>query len=142
MGYLTLALGAFLSLLGLYSYFSTGMEHLTALIPTGFGVVFLLLGWLSQNPKLRMHIMHGSAALSLIGLVMTGPSALSATGQYFAGAEVYRPDAAFAKFLMAAACLAYLVVCIQSFVEARREREAQQEREANEKKSKSRSRMR
>jgi membrane-bound ClpP family serine protease len=143
MGILTIALGAFLSLLGLYAFLSTGSSHPTALIPSGFGVVFLLLGLLARRDKWRMHSMHSAAALSLIGVVMTAPSALKGVGEYLTGAEVVRPMAAFSQFLMALSCGAYLVFSVQSFVEARKERQARQEREereAREHKSKFRSR--
>jgi hypothetical protein len=140
IGYLTIALGAFLSLLGLYAFVNTGSTHPTALIPTGFGVVFLLLALLARKEKLRMHSLHAAAALSLVGVVLTAPNALKGVGEYFTGAEVIRPMAAFSQFMMALACGAYLVFCVQSFVEARKERQQREEREAREKKNRPRAR--
>ena len=146
MGLVTLVLGGFLTLLGPYffltTYWDSGEWHPTALIPAGFGVVFLLLGWLSQNQKRRMHVMHGAALLGLVGVAVTGPDALTGMGNYFAGAEVFRPAAVLEKFLMATACLAYLIFCVNSFIEARKERLEQQERDEREAKEKARFRRR
>ena len=42
-------IGILLAILGIYGFFGSHMEHPTALIPTGFGVVLIILGALAQR---------------------------------------------------------------------------------------------
>jgi hypothetical protein len=129
MRIVTLLFGLFLVALGVVGYVATGSEHLTALIPAGFGLVFLLLGELSRRDNLRMHVMHAAALLSLIGFAATA-NGLLGLGQILAGSEVDRPAAAISKSVMAVSCLAYLALCIRSFVEGRRRRRARETAES------------
>jgi hypothetical protein len=116
--------GTALTLLGLIGYFATGMVSWTALIPALFGVPLLVLGALALKPALRKHAMHGAAALGLLGLLgsaMGVPKAVT----LLAGGTVARPAAAVSKAIMAVLCLAFLALCVKSFVDARRNRPQQ-----------------
>jgi hypothetical protein len=67
--------------------------------------------------------MHLAAALALVGMLGSArgvPGVLS----LLSGGEVARPAAAVVQALMAALCLAFLVLAIRSFVAARRARTA------------------
>jgi hypothetical protein len=46
---LTLSLGILLIILGAASYLGTGQESVTALIPSFFGILFVLFGWLGKK---------------------------------------------------------------------------------------------
>ena len=48
--------------LTLGTYLATETTSKTPLIPAGFGIVFLLLGLLAFNDKLRKHVMHAASA--------------------------------------------------------------------------------
>jgi len=124
MGLITTALGAFLCLVGLFCYLASRMMYPMALLPTGFGVLFLLLGLLARVEKLRMHAMHAAALFSLIGLLVTAGGGLAGVGQYLFGAMVIRPMVALSQLLTALSCGVFLVICVQSFIEARSERQA------------------
>jgi hypothetical protein len=121
MGVVTIVLGVLLSVLGVVGFVVTGSEHYTALIPSGFGVVFVILGALARQEWLRMHVMHAAAVLGLIGFVATARG-LIGLAHLLAGGEVERPAAAVSQSLMALACLAYVGLCVRSFIEARRRR--------------------
>ena len=49
----TIVLGIILIILGLVSFLGTGMQSVTALIPTFFGLVFLVLGIIALKEAAR-----------------------------------------------------------------------------------------
>src|SRR5581483_5545254 len=55
--------------LGVGTYLATETSSKTPLIPAGFGVVFLLLGLLAFNDKMRKHAMHAASALGLVAFL-------------------------------------------------------------------------
>ena len=60
--------------LGLAGFYGTGATHYTALIPAGFGALFLVLGLLALKASLRKHAMHVAAMLGLLGCAFTLPA--------------------------------------------------------------------
>ena len=46
-----------LIILGIGGYVSTGMVHITSLIPTFFGIVVLILGILAKKENIRKHVL-------------------------------------------------------------------------------------
>tara|TARA_R110000868_G_scaffold410693_6_gene699885 strand:- start:7105 stop:7479 length:375 start_codon:yes stop_codon:yes gene_type:complete len=115
---LTLSLGILLSILGLASYFGTGQESITALIPTFFGVVFIVLSLLARKESLRKHMMHGAAGLALLGALGSArgiPGFITIIG----GETVERPLAIYAQVAMFLMCIVFIFKAIQSFRAAR-----------------------
>ena len=125
MAKVTLIIGALLCILGFVAYWMGGQTGTaerspTALIPSGFGVVLLLLGFGALvKPLARKHFMHATAAVALLG-------ALGGLGMFFA--RVGNPEAStLAKgsmLTMGLLSLLLLVLCVRSFIAARRAREA------------------
>lgn len=105
-------------LLGVGAYVASGMEHKTALIPAVLGVLLAGAGALSLK-----HLKHGGHAAALIGLIgFLGTSkSLWKIGQLYTGA-LERPTAVMVQATFAILCFAFLVLCVQSFIEARRAR--------------------
>ena len=124
MATLTLWLGIVLSALGIIGYVGSGGESITALIPTFFGVVFIVLGILARKEQLRKHMMHAAAVLAIVGFAgsVRGVSSFAAM---LSGGEVARPFAAVMQTIMALLTLAFVLLAIKSFVDARRQRNAQ-----------------
>ncbi len=115
MAFRTDFLGILLILLGVISYFASGMVSVTALIPAFFGIVFVLLAWLaSRKPDWRKHVMHGSALLALIGII----GSIGGLFELFGGGEP--SSAAIAKAIMALLLIIYLIMAIKSFIDARK----------------------
>src|SRR4051812_42352047 len=110
---MTMVFAGLLIVLGLAGYIGTGREHPTALIPTWFGIVFLLLGLAATNAKARKHAMHGAAALALIGFFGTIDGIIK-TARMLTGAEIERPSAAVAKAIMSLLCLGFVGLCVRS----------------------------
>jgi hypothetical protein len=120
----TIGLAVALIVLGIVGFVATGSEHYTALIPAAFGVVFAVLGVVAMNPPARKHAMHAAAALALLGFFGTIDGVVK-TVKLMTGGEVARPPAAVAKAVMSVLCLLFVVLCVRSFVTARRAREAE-----------------
>lgn len=120
----TILLGAALVVLGLIAYFVTGRVHVTALIPSFFGLIFLALGGVGQaNEAARKHVMHAAAALALLGLFGTVGALRFAVYMISVGPNhVDNPPAIMARSIMAIGCAVYLYAAIRSFREARRKR--------------------
>jgi len=124
MASLTLWLGILLSALGIIGYAGSGAESITALIPTFFGVVFIGLGLLARKETLRKHMMHAAAVLAILGFAGS-VSGISSFISMLGGSEIARPFAAVMKSIMAILTLAFVLLAVKSFVDARRLRSAQ-----------------
>ena len=117
---LTLSLGILLIILGAASYLGTGQESVTALIPSFFGILFVLFGWLGKKESLRKHMMHAAAGLALLGIFGTIgaiPGLIEALG----GGEIERPLATYARSAMFLMCVGFLIRAVQSFIAARKQ---------------------
>jgi hypothetical protein len=121
---MTIVFGVLLILLGVGGYFGTGRVSLTALIPAIPGVLFILLGLVARNARLRMHAMHAAAALALIGVVMMIPKGLVPLARWAAGTPPEKPAPVLSRSIMAGLMLVFLVLCVRSFINARRARTA------------------
>jgi hypothetical protein len=124
MAKVTLIFAALLIALGLGSYFGTGSQHPTALIPTWFGLALGLFGMLAMSPdagrrKLYMHI---NVTIGLLGFLGAAGRAIMSYGR--ARSEGLEPDkiALGAQAVMAILLLIYVLMCVRSFIEARRAR--------------------
>jgi hypothetical protein len=123
MPQLTIVFGLLLILFGAASFYFTGMQHVTSLIPAFFGVAFALCGWLACTEKWLKHAMHAAALLGLLGLAGTA-KALMKLPALLSGQEVERPLAVGLQSTMAVLCLIYVGLCIWSFVIVRRQRQS------------------
>lgn len=95
---------------------------LTALIPAALGLILTVLGFLAKSKEnLRKHLMHGAALVGLLGFLATVSSALKLPALFNGTAE--RPLAIVSQFLTAIICLVFVLLCVKSFIDARRSRE-------------------
>ena len=124
MAKVSIVFAVLLIALGLGSYFGTGSQHPTALIPTWFGLALGLFGLLAMSPdagrrKLYMHI---NVTIGLLGFLGAAGRALTSYGH--ARSEGIEPDriALGAQLAMAGLLLIYVLMCVRSFIEARRAR--------------------
>lgn len=118
MPQITLVLGIALVLLGVAFYIATGMVSVTALIPAIFGIVFAICGLLVMaKPTWRKHVMHLAVLVALLGAVAVGMRLVGlVTGEATFNA------AAAEQLIMLVLCVAYIVLGVKSFIDARRSR--------------------
>jgi len=123
MAKLTILFGALLIILGLVGFLATGHTHPTALIPAGFGLLLAIFGLLADTPdtKRRMLFMHIAVTLGLLGFLATVMGLIQwfqlMSGKYFAF-----PSAVQSKAAMCLLCLIFVILCVRSFIAARRAR--------------------
>lgn len=115
----TIVLGIILIILGLVSFLGTGMQSVTALIPTFFGLLILALGFLARKESARKMAMHIAIVLGLLGLIGTFPGLIKLF-PLLTGAEVARPAAVISQTIMALLLIYYLVTGIKTFIDARK----------------------
>lgn len=113
--------GLALIVLGVGGYLVTGMQSPTALIPALFGILLGWMGALARKPEKRKLAMHIAAGLGVIGFLATA-RALPKIGALLAGDPVARPAAVVSQAIMSVLMLVFVVLCVRSFINARRNR--------------------
>ncbi len=122
---ITMVFGFLLCLLSVIILAITGkVGSISIFIPCFVGVPLILLGFLAnQMPSKRMHIMHAAVTFGLLG-------ALAALGRGIPKAlEVVRGEevdwlAVSTVWAMILICVTYVLVCVESFISARKARKA------------------
>lgn len=117
-------IGVLMILLGLVGYFGTGTSSFTALIPAAFGLLFVILGGAARNEGARKHAMHAAAALSLVGFLATAGSFAALPNALSGGPTLRGPEAVYSQAAFALLSGLLLVLCVRSFISARRARKA------------------
>lgn len=118
----TMTIGVLLCGLGFVTYWFWAQlggdkQSPTALIPAGWGVILLLLGFGSiVKLAMRKHFMHAAVALTLLGVLASLPMGLM--GLIRKGAAL----GPVAQLVMAGLCGAHLLLGVRSFIAARRAR--------------------
>lgn len=119
----TVIFGAVLIVLGLAGFLLTGSKFPTSLIPVGFGILLAIFGRMAESPepKRRMLFMHIAVTVGLLGFLGTATS-LFYIFQLWGGKTFPYPAAVEEKAAMAALCLIFVLLCVRSFIAARRSR--------------------
>ena len=126
MARITIGLGLVLIALGLGGYFGTGRESLTALIPVLLGLLLALLGVLALKEHMRRHAMHVAGVIALLGVAGT-VRGLMKLPVLLTGGELERPAAVGVQAAMAIVCFVFVLLCVWSFIKARRASAAQRD---------------
>jgi len=106
------AIGTLLVIQGIGFFIGTDSRSVTALIPAFVGLPILLMGLLAFKESARMHAMHVAAALGVLGL-------LAAIGR-IATAGLSLSAAGISLIIMVLLTGSFVLVCVKSFVDARR----------------------
>ena len=122
MARITLIFAVLLVALGLIGYVGTGSQHMTALIPTWFGVALALFGLLAMSPieARRKLFMHINVTIGLLGFL--GGASEAVRGYLHAKSAGVAVDeiALASKLTMTVLLLIYVILCVRSFIAARR----------------------
>jgi hypothetical protein len=122
MAKLSMGFGAILILLGVWGYLATGSIYPTALIPTWFGLALAVCGVLARaaDTKRRMLWMHTAAGLGLLGFLGGSIRAIVVLVSAHGALTVTEAVAVWDQMMMALLCLAFLLLCVRSFIAVRR----------------------
>ena len=97
----------------------------TWLIPTGVGLPLIILGILAaRSAASRKHYMHAAVTLGLLGGLLALFQGTSQLLKLVRGEEV-KSLAAGMVWTMTVLCFAFVGMCVQSFISARKAREIQ-----------------
>jgi hypothetical protein len=118
----TLIFAVLLVLLGLAGYFGTGSLHPTALIPTWFGLALGVFGYLAMSPSesRRKLFMHVNVTIGLLGFLGSAGRAVVAYLHAKSAGSEPNEIALASQITMAGLLLIYVVLCVRSFIAARR----------------------
>ncbi|MET0753775.1 MAG: hypothetical protein ABWZ66_10400 [Pyrinomonadaceae bacterium] len=114
----SIACGALLILVGIIGYvygMTNNAASVTALIPAFFGIVLVMLGILAMLiENIRKHLMHAAVIIGLIGFIVPFGRLLSKISSITLSAAV------ISQIAMALICLVFVILCVKSFIDARR----------------------
>jgi hypothetical protein len=114
----TIVFGVLLILVGVVAYTLSEVHAQTALIPAYVGIVLALLGAIALSARARKHAMHVAVIVGLLGF-------LAAAGRLVGGLAAGRTPTRLAGTslgLMALLTGIFVVLCVRSFIAARRNR--------------------
>lgn len=99
---------------------------ITALIPAFAGILFVILGGIGvARPSANKHVMHAAAALALLAFFGTVSGVIKLI-RYLTDSlppdSPIRPSAWVAQSIMALLMLVFVILCVRSFIAARRDR--------------------
>ncbi len=123
MAKVTVLFGVLLIILGVVSFIGTGSKFPTSLIPVAFGILLTTFGGMAETPvsKRRMLFMHIAVTVGLLGFLATATSLVQVV-QLFKGKLFPYPAAIEEKAAMSLLMLIYVLLCVRSFITARRSR--------------------
>jgi len=124
MAKLTIWFGVALVAISLGFWFAMGRAESAALHPAGVGVILLICGLLAntENAKQRMIWMHIAVTVGLIGFLITGVRAVIELARGLA--SIVNLAGFYERAVVAVVCGLFVVLCVRSFIAARRARTA------------------
>lgn len=121
MAKVTLLFALLMAALGLVGYLGSGHQHPTALIPFWWGLALGIFGIMAISPKesRRKLFMHINVTIGLLGFIGGLVEGIRGYGKPTPG--VYLVSAETSKLCMAGLMLIYVLLCVRSFINARRQ---------------------
>lgn len=122
MAKVTIVFGVLLVAVGVAGFVGTGSQHSTALIPVWFGLPLGICGFLAISPSegRRKLFMHINVTIGLLAFLGAAGSAIGRSMHARSLGHAPDPIALGAQLTMAGLMLIYVILCVRSFIEARR----------------------
>jgi hypothetical protein len=122
---LTIFFGIVLILLGILTYMEVGRQFPTSLIPAVIGLILTLCGFLARttDTKRRALFMHVAVTVGLLGFLATITGAVQYV-KMLNGTQYKYPVAVEEKTAMCILLLIFVILCVRSFIAARKARTA------------------
>jgi hypothetical protein len=118
----TILFGVILLLQGFITFFfatqlGASTRSATALIPSYVGAGLAVCGLFALRPNARKHAMHAAAMIGLLGF-------LAAAGRFVMKPAAPTSVGPASLLIMAVICAAFVILCVRSFIDARKRRQA------------------
>ena len=97
-------------------------KSVTALIPAFVGAILLLCGVVALKESARKHAMHLASVVGLLGLLAGAGRGSMGIGKFLSGDASLNQRSFLFVWIMAILCGIFLVLCIRSFIEAKKRR--------------------
>jgi hypothetical protein len=125
MAKVSLVFAVLLIALGLIGYLGTGSQHVTALIPAWFGLALGVFGALSITPSeaRRKLFAHINVTIGLLGFLGGAVEIVRGYLRARSRGLVVDQIALASKLTMTGLLLVYVILCVRSFIAARRARQ-------------------
>jgi hypothetical protein len=127
MNKITIVFGVLLLGLAAYGYLGADPDQrsFTALIPAAVGLPLLVCGLLALKDSLRKAAMHVAVVFGLLGALAAGARGLPRIDTLLADDPQGNPRAVVMVLIMFALCTVFVVLCVKSFIDARRRQASQ-----------------
>lgn len=116
MSYISIFTGVILVLLGLSTFFFTGSDSPTALIPLFFGLIYILAGLMGRKERFKKVSMYGTVFLSFLGVTGT-MRVIPVFINWLKGNAPEGPVAIFAQLTMFVLCGIFLILSVRATYE-------------------------
>ena len=120
MAKIAVAIGVLLIIISIVFRAALGVVHPTVYIPAVLGTLILICGLVARDESKRKHAMHGAAAFALLGVLGSAPIAFQLPAAL--NGTSARPLASIESALMFVICLVFIILCVNSFIAARKAR--------------------
>lgn len=127
MPIVSIVFGLMLVALGAWGYSASDLEgalKLTALIPAAFGVLLAVCGVVGMKESRLKHAMHAAAMVGLLGFLLAAGRFLP---KFLREGLDTAKLASLATGGMMVLCGLFVILCVNSFIQARRRRKASEE---------------
>ncbi|MEM6364888.1 MAG: hypothetical protein AAF539_14535 [Planctomycetota bacterium] len=105
---------------------ATPARSVTALIPAFVGVALAICGLIALKESLVKHAMHAAAMIGVLGTLAGAGRGGMGLGKFFSGDPSLNQRSFLFVWLMALVCGVFVVLCVKSFIDVRRQRQAEQ----------------
>ena len=97
-------------------------KSITALIPAFVGVALALCGILALNESMLKHAMHAASVVGLLGALAGAGRGVMGLPKFFSGDPTLNQRSFLFVWLMTVICGVFVLLCVQSFIAARKRR--------------------
>lgn len=104
---------------------ATPKHSITALIPAFIGVILLLCGLVAMNESFRKHAMHLAVLIGLLGFLAGAGRGAMGLSKMVSGDPNLNYRSMTFVWLMALLCGLFVILCVNSFIQARKRRSAE-----------------
>ena len=122
MAKVTIVFAVLFIALGVVVFVATGSEHPTALIPAVLGLLLGVFGALalSPDPKRRKLFMHINVTIGLLGAIGAGAELIRSAHANLVAHRGPNLWAMYSKLTLEVLLFLYVMLCVRSFIAARR----------------------